>query len=48
MGRRMWMVKKIKIKGVLHIFIITKGVWTQVAQLNKFGVLDFEFATSWT
>jgi hypothetical protein len=39
---------KIKIKGVLHISISIKGVWTQVAQLNKFGVLNFEFATSWT
>ena len=24
------------------------GVWTKVAQLNKFRVLDFDFASSWT
>ena len=25
-----------------------EGVWTKVAQLNKFRVLDFDFASSWT
>jgi len=25
-----------------------EGVWTKVAQLNKFKVLDFDFASSWT
>jgi hypothetical protein len=25
-----------------------EGVWTKMAQLNKFGVPDFDFASSWT
>jgi hypothetical protein len=32
----------------LHIFMPLEGVWTKVAQLNKFRVLDFDFASSWT
>jgi hypothetical protein len=32
----------------LHICMITEGVWTQVAQVNKFGEPDFHFASSWT
>jgi hypothetical protein len=32
----------------LHTCMTTEGVRTQVAQLNKFEVLDFDFASSWT
>ena len=32
----------------LHIFMPLEVVWTKVAQLNKFMVLDFDFAGSWT
>jgi hypothetical protein len=32
----------------LHMCMTTEGVWTQVAQHNKLGVLDFDFASSWT
>jgi hypothetical protein len=32
----------------LHMCMTTEGVWTQVAQHNKFGVLDFDFASLWT
>jgi hypothetical protein len=32
----------------LHMCMTTEGVWTQVAQHNKFGVLDLDFASSWT
>jgi hypothetical protein len=32
----------------LHMCMTTEGVWTQVAQHNKFGVLDFDFTSSWT
>jgi hypothetical protein len=48
--RRTWMEKKIKNQGsfFLHICMITEGVWTQVAQVNKFGEPDFHFASSWT
>jgi hypothetical protein len=44
------MEKKIKNQGsfFFHICMITEGVWTQVAQVNKFGEPDFHFASSWT
>jgi hypothetical protein len=32
----------------LHICMVTEGVWTQVTQLNKFRVLNFDFASSLT
>jgi hypothetical protein len=32
----------------LQIFMTTEGVWTQVAQYNKFGVLYFNFTSLWT
>jgi hypothetical protein len=38
------MEKKIKVKGLFHICMIIERLWTQVTQLNKFEVLDFDFA----
>jgi hypothetical protein len=44
-----WMNKKIKIKcHFAYISITTEGVWTQLVQLNKSRVLNFDFATLWT
>jgi hypothetical protein len=33
---------------LLHTCMTTEGLWTQVAQHNNFGVLDFDFTSSWT
>jgi hypothetical protein len=37
-----------KKKGSICIYVTTEGVWIQVAHLSKFGVPNFDFASSWT
>jgi hypothetical protein len=44
--RMMWMEKKINIKGLFSYMYDHRRVWAQVAQLNKFEVLNFDFTSS--
>jgi hypothetical protein len=48
MRRRIWMERKIKTRAYVHICMTIEGVWIQVVQLNKFGLLNFHFTNSWT
>ena len=57
-GRQRWEVvgageeKKANLEGPFCIYSChvapCQGVWTYVAQLNKFRVPDFDFTSSWT